>query len=89
MPTPGTVSLVLPAATVWTVYIRNISGANTISVTLTPTGGSAWASPYVIAPVGVFYTSVNYSSNPSAGGFTTCTLTSSAAGTYAEILLAA
>jgi hypothetical protein len=86
---PGPASVVLPAATVWTVFVRNISGSNTISITLTPTGGAAWGSPYVLAPSGIFLSIVSYSTNPSAGGFTAMSLGSSGAGTYAEILLAA
>jgi hypothetical protein len=89
IPNGAPLSLVLPAATVWTIYVRNISSANNISIVGTPQGGAAWASPYVLAPVGTFYTSVNYASNPSAGGFSAITLQASAATTYAEVLLAA
>src|SRR5712692_9964941 len=56
VPNPGPTSLVLPGATVWVVAIRNLSGANNISITLTPTGGAAWASPYVLVPSGLFLT---------------------------------
>jgi hypothetical protein len=89
IPTPGPIILVLPATTIWTVYVRNISGANSISITGTPTGGSAWASPYVLPPTSVFYVGATYASNPAVGGFTAISLSSSAANTYAEVLLAA
>lgn len=86
---PGPASLTLPATTVWVVSIKNLSGANTISITLTPAGGSAWASPYVLVPSGLFLTMATFSSNPANGGFTALSLGSSGAGTYAEVLLSA
>lgn len=88
VPTAST-ALALPSTTIWVLYIRNISASNTISIALTPTGGSAWSSPYVIAPTGVFCTIVSYTSAPSVGGFTAASWSASAASTYAEILLAA
>ena len=89
VPNASPLSLVLPASPCWTFFIRNISSANTVSVILTPNGGSAWVSPYVLPPSSVFMVIANYSSNPSAGGFTAASIQSSATATYAEVLLAA
>lgn len=86
---PGPTTLVLPGTTVWNIAIRNLSGANTISVTLTPTGGAPWASAYVIAPNGLFLTMVPFATNPGAGGFTACSIGTNGAGTFAEIFMAA
>jgi len=85
----GSTALTLPAATVWTLYLRNISASNTISLILTPSGGSAWASPYILPPTSILCVVANYSSNPTAGGFTAASWLASASNTYAEILLAA
>jgi len=89
VPSPGPVALTLPGATVWNVAIRNISGSNNISVTATPAGGSAWISPLVIPPAGVFIYMATFSSNPAAGGLTALSIGASAGNTFAEILLAA
>jgi len=89
VPSPGPVALALPATTVWLLFIRNISATNTISITLTPAGGSAWASPYVIVPNGVFITMASFASNPAAGGFTAASIGASGASTFVEVLLAA
>jgi hypothetical protein len=89
IPNAAPLSVVLPATPCWVFLIRNISGSNTISITLTPQGGAAWLSPYVLVPSGIFMTIAAFSSNPSSGGFTALTLQSSNAGTYAEIGLAA
>lgn len=89
VPSGGPLSLVLPASPCWTLAVRNISGSATISIIITPNGGAAWISPYVLVASGLFLTIVNYSTNPSAGGFTAVTLQASAATTYAEVLLAA
>jgi hypothetical protein len=89
VPNPGPVSLVLPAATVWNVVIRNINATNTISITATPTGGAPWASPLVLAPNSIFIYMATYSSSPAAGGVTAISIGSNGANTYAEILLAA
>lgn len=86
---PGPAAFGLPAATVWTVYIRNISGTNSVSVVLTPAGGTAWTSPYVMPPNSIFYIGASYSSNPASGGFTAMSLGSSGAGTYAEVMVSA
>jgi len=85
----GATALTLPAATVWTVVIRNISPTNTIAITLTPAGGSAWVSPYILPPTSLFLIWSNYASNPSSGGFTAASVLASGATTYAEVLLAA
>jgi len=89
VPTPGPLALVLPAAVVWQVYVRNINATNTISVTVTPAGGVAWASPLVLAPNAIFVYMATYSANPAAGGISAISLSSSGANTYAEVLLAA
>lgn len=81
-------SIVLPAATVWTFAVRNLSGANNITIIGTPAGGAAWASGYVLVPSGLFLTIASYSTNPGAGGFTTIALGSSGAGTFAEVFIA-
>jgi hypothetical protein len=86
---PGPASLTLPGATVWVLSIKNLSGSNTISITLTPTGGAAWASPYVLVPNGIFLTMATFSTNPGSGGFTALSLGASGANTYAEIFMAA
>lgn len=86
---PGPSALTLPGATVWNVFIRNISGSNTISVTATPQGGAAWASPYVMPPNSVFLIMATFASNPGAGGISALSLGSSGANTFAEIMLSA
>ena len=82
-------TLVLPASPCWTIYVRNISSSAYLSLVLTPNGGGAWTSPFVIAPSGIFLSIVNYTSNPTVGGFTAATLQASTTGVYAEVLLAA
>jgi hypothetical protein len=90
IPTAAPLSLPLPASPCWTLFVRNISGTNNVSVIVTPNGGVAWTSPYVIVPTSVFLVIANYSTNPAAGGFTAVTLQSSGTGpNYAEVLLAA
>lgn len=86
---PGPSAVTLPGTTVWVLYIRNLSGTNTISITLTPAGGSAWASPYVLVPSGIFMTMATFSSNPASGGFTALSLGSSGANTFAELFMSA
>lgn len=81
-------NVALPAATCFNLYIRNTSGANTISVTLTPNGGVAWASPLVLPPSFCFLYLGTYASNPASGGFTALTLLASANGTPVELLVA-
>lgn len=81
-------AIVLPATTVWTIAIRNLSGANTITIIGTPTGGAAWASGYVLVPSGLFLTIASYSTNPGSGGFTAISLGSSGASTFAEVFIA-
>jgi len=89
VPNPGPVSLTLPATTVWNVYVRNINSTNTISVTGTPAGGGAWASPLILAPNAIFIYMATFAANPAAGGLTAITLGSNGANTYAEVMLAA
>lgn len=81
-------AITLPAATIWTVGIRNLSGANNITIIGTPATGVAWASGYVLVPSGLFLTIASYSTNPGAGGFTAISIGASGAGTFAEIFLA-
>jgi hypothetical protein len=89
IPNPGPVVLTLPGAIIWQVYVRNINATNTISITATPAGGAAWASPLVLAPNSVFLYMATYSANPAAGGITALSLGASGATTFAEVALAA
>jgi hypothetical protein len=89
VPNPGPVSLTLPGATVWNVFVRNINTTNTISVIATPAGGAPWASPLVLAPNAIFVYMATFAANPAAGGITALTLGSNGANTFAEVMLAA
>ena len=82
-------NLPLPAATVWCVAIRNLSGAATITVICTPTGGAAWANGLILVPGQWFVYYAPFTSNPAAGGITNINVAASANATPAEILLAA
>ena len=86
---PGPAALTLPGATVWVLSIKNLSGTNTISITITPQGGAAWASPYVLVPNGIFLTMATFATNPGSGGFSALSLGASGANTFAEIYMAA
>lgn len=86
---PGPAVLGMPGATVWVWAVRNLSGANTVSLTATPTGGAAWASALVLPPNGMIICMATYSSSPAAGGITALSIGTNGAGTFVEILLAA
>lgn len=86
---PGSANFPIPLPQIWQVWIRNISSANTISITCTPFSGAPWATPLVLVPNGLFVYMATYSANPSTGGIGALSLTSSGAATYAEILVAA
>jgi hypothetical protein len=81
-------SITLPTSPVFAVYIRNLGSTNNLLVTLTPTGGSAWASPIVLLPGAVFILWVPYTTTPSSGGFTALSLQGGGGSTTAEIFLA-
>jgi hypothetical protein len=87
--TPTIVTVNMPATVVWVLSIKNLSGTNTISIQLTPQGGSAWTSPYVLVPNGLFLTMATFSSNPGSGGFSGIAIGASGVNTYAEILMSA
>jgi hypothetical protein len=87
IPTSPTV-IQLPATTVYVVWIRNLGGTNSLNVTLTPAGGSAWSSPAVVLPGGVFIYWLPYTTAPGSGGFTTVSLQAVGGSTPAEIFLA-
>ena len=78
--TPTVVAL--PAATVWSVYVRNRHASNTLTVTFTPTGGSAQTC--VLVPGGVF---LYHQPSEGAGGITALSLTGSGANTGAELYI--
>lgn len=77
----------LPVPRVFVVYIRNIGSTNNLLITLTPQGGSAWVSPAILQPGGVFALVPNYTSTPSVGGFSALTLAADAGSTNTEIFL--
>jgi hypothetical protein len=76
------------AGPAWQIYIRNISGSNTVSLLLTPTGGSAWASPLILVPNAVFIYMATYSTNPASGGVSLISMTASANNTFIEFFYA-
>ena len=84
--TPDSVSI--PVSPFYVVYIRNLSASADLSVTLTPAGGSAWASPVIINPAGIFTVFQNYTTTPTTGGFTALTLLSSSGICPCEVFLA-
>lgn len=84
----GNTSLTLPATTIWVAYVRNLSGANNVTVTCTPAGGAAWVNGIILVPTAVFMYWAAFSSNPAAGGVTAITLTASGANTPVEVMLA-
>lgn len=85
--------LTLPAATIFIVYVKNLSSAANILLNWTPNGGSA-VNVGVIAPGGVF---THFMATETAGtaissitnGITAVSLTASASATSAEVMLAA
>lgn len=85
----GNTNLVLPAATVWFAYFRNLHASQNVNIVMTPAGGSAWVSPLVLAPGAAFVYAAPYTSNPAAGGVTAITLSASGASTPVELAIAA
>lgn len=88
------ISLTLPGATAFFVYIKNLSETATVSVTCTPQGGSVWASPLVLAfnstvpdLGGVFL--YCQPSEANGGGISAISLVASANNTPIEVLVAA
>jgi len=80
-------AVTLPSGKAFAVYVRN-QGANNITVTYTPTGGSSASA--VLTPVtggfgGVF---MLFETAEAAGGITALTLTAAVATTPAEVFLA-
>lgn len=88
IPSGSPVNLTLPTTTVFAVYIRNLGNTNNLTVTCTPSGGSAWASPLILLPNAVYVYWTPYSSTPGSGGFTAITLQGSGGSTMAEVFLA-
>jgi hypothetical protein len=87
VPTGG-VTVTLPAATVYFVYVRNL-GANNITVTYTPAGGASTS--LVLLPVGpnsggIFLLAL---SAETGGGITALSFTAATATTPVEYLVAA
>lgn len=75
----GTKTVPLPAATVWAVYVRNLSGSGNITLNVTPTGGAPQA--YVLlagltAGAGGMF--IYFQPAESAGGITALTITAAA-----------
>jgi len=75
-----------PVGTAWFAYIKNLHATQTIAVTCTPAGGSAWVSPLVLEPGGIF---MYLNSSEAGGGVTAISLLANGVNTPAEILLAA
>ena len=83
----GSSTVTLPSGKAYVVYVRNLGG-NNITVTYTPTGGSA--ASCVLTPVtggfgGVF---MLYETAESAGGITALSLTAVGSTTPAEVYVA-
>lgn len=76
----GTRTVNLPAATVWAVYVRNLSGSGNMTVNFTPTGGSSQNLVLVAGLTagagGIF---LYLQPAESAGGITALTITAAAA----------
>lgn len=81
-------SVGLPASPCHVLYIRNLSTTANLLVVLTPTGGSAWASPILVVPAGVFTLFPSFNAIPGVGGFTTLSLTSDTGTASAEVFVA-
>jgi hypothetical protein len=76
----GTKTVNLPAATVWTVYVRNLSNTGPITVNFTPVGGGAATSIILVQGAtpgngGIF---IYHQPAESSGGITVLTLTAAA-----------
>jgi hypothetical protein len=75
----------LPAATVFVVYVKNLSGATNLTVAFTPVGAGA-ASSLLLLPGGVFD---YFLTAETGGGISAVTLTGGGATCSAEVLVAA
>ena len=85
--TTGTV-ITLPAATVWYVYVRNLS-ANDITLTYTPAGGAATS--VVLLPITSSFGGIFLYANTTetgGGGITALSLTAASATSSAEYFVA-
>lgn len=81
-------SVGLPISPCQVLYIRNLSVSANLLVTLTPTGGSAWVSPIVVVPAGVFTIFPSFNAAPGVGGFTALSLLSDSGTASSEVFLA-
>ena len=81
---PTTLTITLPAATVFVAYVKNLSAAGNLTVNFTPTGGAT--QNCLLIPGGVF---LYMQPATTAGGITAMSLASSAGTISAEILTAA
>lgn len=86
----GGVSIPIPGGTAYDVYVRNLSLANVLNVTLTPTGGSAFTIPLNFAASsstvgGIFMV---WGTTEASGGFTALTLAGVTSASVAEVYLA-
>lgn len=82
-------ALVIPAATIWFLYVKNLDPVATITVQVQPTGGAlptAVNSP-ILNPGGV-YIYANSSEGSPTGGIIGVTLSSSVGNTAVELLMA-
>jgi hypothetical protein len=76
----GTKTIPLPAATVWLLYVRNLSNANNMTLNYTPQGGAATSVVLVAGPAagaGGFF--IYMQPAETAGGISAATLTAAAA----------
>lgn len=83
----GSTVLSLPAAICWVVVVHNLSTTNTVSITITPNGGSAWVSPLILVPGAVFIYWAPYTVTPVIGGAAGVALSASGVNTPVEVLL--
>jgi hypothetical protein len=75
----GTKTVNLPAATVWTVYVRNLSGSGNITVNFTPVGGSTQTLVLVAgATAGAGGIFLYFQTAETAGGITALSITAAA-----------
>lgn len=82
----GANAITLPAAKCFQLYIRNNDPANTITPTITPTGGAPAALPILFPGDAMFIWQSNTSS---AAGFTALSLSANAANTLVEYFIGA
>jgi hypothetical protein len=88
IPNGAPYAVTLPTTTIYAVYLRNLGATNNLEVFLTPSGGSAWTSPAILIPGGVFIYWTPYTTAPGSGGFTALSLQAVGGSTPAEIFLA-